>query len=671
MRPLLLLVDLQNDFLGTPGLEPSGTEVVRRAACLLAGARARGVPVVHAVTSVDAAADDRMPHWKTLGRRLCVRGTRGHASPPEVAPAGGEAVVSKTFFSAFSSAGLGPALAAAGPDTLIVAGVHLHGCVRATVLDAYQRGFEVWVAEDAVGSDDPLHAAVTRRYLEGRAARFASVQELLTRFVDGVEGVSEAQTRLPAALVSGREIRRDALPRLLHRSPRQLTERLFSLPVAGGIEAAEASAAAREAGRLWRRTPPEERAERLEGLAARLEAETPSLARGLAIDVGKPLAQGEAEVRRAATLLRNAAAAPVEGLRSCGPDSAFRRVPLGVVAVVTPWNNPIAIPWGKIAPALAAGNAVVWKPAPAATRLALSTLEAARESGLPDGLVNLIAGDHRAAASVMSDPGVDAVSLSGSSAAGWAAQEICARRRIPLQAELGGNNAAIVWDGADLPRAAALVAHGAFSFAGQRCTANRRAVVAAGLFDEFLELLTSAIQALRWGDPLEPGTEVGPLVSEEARDRVAAAVERASAAADRVLAPHASSPSAGALGAAGAYYPPTVIVGAARDSEIVQEETFGPVLVLQRAGDFDQALALANGVRQGLVLALFGGADTWRERFLVAAEAGVLKWNASTADADAFAPFGGWKASGLGPPEHGPGNAEFYARLQAIYGGGV
>ncbi len=199
MKPLLLLVDLQNDFLSAPGLEPAAAEVVGKAARLLAGARASGVPVIHGVTSVDAAADDRMPHWKALGRWKCVPGTPGHAGPPELAPAAGEQIVSKRFFSAFDAPELAPALAGSGADTLIVAGVHLHGCVRATVLDAYARGMSVVVAEDAVGSDDPLHAAVTRRYLDGRAARFAPVEELLAAFAPGsrseIFGFSAAKLR--------------------------------------------------------------------------------------------------------------------------------------------------------------------------------------------------------------------------------------------------------------------------------------------------------------------------------------------------------------------------------------------------------------------------------------------------------------------------------------------
>jgi acyl-CoA reductase-like NAD-dependent aldehyde dehydrogenase len=349
-----------------------------------------------------------------------------------------------------------------------------------------------------------------------------------------------------------------------------------------------------------------------------------------------------------------------------GPGSSFRRVPLGVVAMVTPWNNPLAIPWGKIGPALALGNTVVWKPAPAATRIAERSLDAALEVGLPEGVVSLVRGDRRAAAAVMSDPGVDAVSVSGSSSAGWAAQEICARRRIPLQAELGGNNAAIVWEGADLARAANLIAQGAFSFAGQRCTANRRVIVHRDLLPELVERLSSSAATLAWGDPLDPATRVGPLVSDEARDRVAAAVAGAAASGARLLTPHTLAPRG-----PGAWHPPTIVLDAPHESPIVQEETFGPVLVVEAASDFAEAVRLANGVRQGLVAALFSGPGPWRDEFRAALAAGVLKWDSSTAEADADAPFGGWKASGIGPPEHGPGDLEFYSRLQAIYDGAV
>ena len=666
MRTALLLVDLQVDFLSAPGLEPPSGVVVREAAALLEAARRSGVGVVHVHTAVEPGGGDRMPHWKALGIRRCVRGTPGQAPPPELAPRPGERVVEKTYFSAFTSPDLDSALGGAGADAVVLAGVHLHGCVRATALDAYQRGLEVWIAEDAVASDDPMHAAATRRYLEGRAARFAPAAAIRERWAAPTRVAADVP-RLPAAVVDGRALAGGGSATVVHASPRRLSEPLFTVAVAEGRDVAAASSAARRGAAEWRRMSRGERRKILETISLRLDAEAAALAREVAIDVGKPVAQGEAEVHRAAALIRRAATLGVGEAEACGPESVSRRVPLGVVALITPWNNPIAIPWGKIAPALALGNAVVWKPSPPSTRAGLRSLALAADAGLPDGAVQLVAGDARSAAALMADPRIDAVAFTGSSAAGWAAQEACGRRRIPLQAELGGNNAAIVWTGADLALAASSVARGAFAFAGQRCTANRRVVVDARVFGDFLERVTAAAASLVWGDPLEPATDVGPLVSAAARDRVRAAVSAAAPSAEDVRVPHGGDAFAGA--SEGAYLAPAVVVGPPHGHEIVQQETFGPVLVVERARSFDEALELANGVPQGLAAALFSGPGPWRDAFRESARAGILKWNLSTADADLDAPFGGWKHSGLGPPERRTGDVEFYTRPQALYGG--
>jgi acyl-CoA reductase-like NAD-dependent aldehyde dehydrogenase len=330
------------------------------------------------------------------------------------------------------------------------------------------------------------------------------------------------------------------------------------------------------------------------------------------------------------------------------------------VSLITPWNNPVYIPLGKLAPALAYGNAVVWKPAPAAG-------EISRElAGMFDGLpVAVVEGGREAAFAAMSEPEVDAVTITGSSAAGFSAQEVCARRRIPLQAELGGNNAAIVWPDADLAYAAREIADGAFAQAGQRCTANRRLIVHRDCRDELLELILSETEALPWGDPRDERTKVGPLVDAEERERVAQLVARAGDDVDLIV-PHGTEPPA-VEGFDGAWYPPTIALCDEPTSEIVQQESFGPVLVIQAAADWDQAMRLLNGVPQGLVAALFSSSPELAKRFLREARAGVLKLGRSTADAEVDVPFGGWKASGIGPPEHGDFDLDFYTRPQAVY----
>ncbi len=642
MKPALLLVDLQEDYLRSPSLEPSRGALVERAAALLAGCRRRGVPVVHVRTTVYRDDDHRMEHWKRLGRWRCVAGTPGHAAPAALAPRDGEPVVDKTAFSPFLGGRLDEVLGGLGADLLVVAGVHLHACVRATALDAYQRGFTVWVADDAVGSDDALHAAVTRRYLAERAVEVLPVDAVLAALDGGPRATG-----------------------FIHLAPADVERPLWRVPVAGPDEVARATAAARAARPAWSAATPAARAALLRRLATLLGRDAAALAAQLALEVGKPIAQGRDEVGRGTALLEAAARRADEALEApCGPGSRRRRVPVGTIALVTPWNNPLAIPLGKLAPALLYGNAVVWKPAPAGTGIARRVMELLAEAGCPAGLVSLVSGDARTAEAVMADPGVDAVALTGGAAAGRAAQALCARRHLPLQAELGGNNAAIVWsDAADLAGAARLVAEGAFGFAGQRCTANRRVIVEAGCHDRFVDLLRDATAALVLGDPADEATQVGPVISLAARARIAAAIERAAPAASFVVTPHGDAVPPG-----GAYVAPTIVGCDDAAHEIVQEETFGPVLVVERAADFDHALRLCNGVRHGLVAALFSAAPERRARFLAEAQAGILKLDAATAGADVEAPFGGWKASGVGPPEHGDSNREFYTRTQAVYG---
>jgi alpha-ketoglutaric semialdehyde dehydrogenase len=619
MRPLLLLVDLQRDYLDSPGLEPAAGLVTERAASLLRAFREGDAAVVHAWTTVSRSDDRRMPHWQRDDRWLCEEGTPGHEPPPELLPLSGERVIDKTAFSAFQDGELDRVITDSGADLLVVAGVHLHGCVRQAVLDAYQRHrIGIWVAADATASNDPLHAAISRRYLEKRAARFLSVEEV--------------RSALSGREPSGRN--GDAAGEAVGRC-------LAALPA-------------------WQESGAEARAESLEALAERLGPQADELARAMAESLGKPVRYGGLEVLRTAEMLRAVAARARDVERDAPTPVEVRHAPLGVVGLITPWNNPVYIPFGKLAPALVYGNAVVWKPAPAASEISRrleSTL-----AGLP---VALVEGGRDAALAVMAAPAVDAVTITGSSAAGFAAQEICGRRRIPLQAELGGNNGAIIWRDADLELAAREVAHGAFAQAGQRCTANRRVIVHRDRRDELLALLERETAALAWGDPREPDTTIGPLVGAAERERIASLVARAGPKVE-LATPHGSDPPA-VEGFEGAWYPPTIALCDDPDHELVRGESFGPILVLQTAGEWEEAMALLNGVPQGLVASLFSSSDELVERFVREARAGILKLGRSTADAQVDVPFGGWKASGIGPPEHGVFDRDFYTRPQAVY----
>jgi acyl-CoA reductase-like NAD-dependent aldehyde dehydrogenase/nicotinamidase-related amidase len=667
MKPALLLVDLQNDYLRAERLEPAAGEIAARAAALLDLWRSAGAPVFHVWTTISREADRRMPHWVSAERWICVEGTEGHATPEALRPRGAEPVVRKTFFSGFGTGELERLLRAAGCDAVVIAGVHEHGCVRATALDAYQAGFAVWIAEDAIGSDDPLHAAVTRRYLGARAIRYAPVEAIARSLRPASMPPASRRVARLASWIGGREAPGGRDTPLVHASPVS-GEPVWEMSEAGPEEVARAARDAARAQASWESAPLAARVAVIERFAALLGEQGEAVAVQMASEIGKPIAQGRAELARTGALVRAALQRAEEPLEvPCGKHSQARYRPLGTLAFVAPWNNPAAIPAGKIVPALLFGNSVVMKPAPAGSAVALWLARCLQQAGLPDGVLNVVLGGRTTAEALMAEPAVDAVTITGSIAAGYAAAEVCARRCIPLQAELGGNNASIVWADCDLDSAAALVAEGAFGFAGQRCTANRRAIVHEDCCDAFLDALAGRVRALGWGDPREVSTQVGPLVSAAARARVASLLARAVPAASRMAAPHLEVAASRDTPRGDAFLAPTIVCCDDPSAEIVQHESFGPVLVVQRARDFEEALALCNGVPQGLVASLFSRSEPLREAFLRRARAGILKLDRSTVDADAEAPFGGWKASGIGPAEHGPSNRESYTRVQSVY----
>jgi acyl-CoA reductase-like NAD-dependent aldehyde dehydrogenase/nicotinamidase-related amidase len=669
----LLLVDLQEDYLAAPGLVPSRGEVTARVAWLLARCRAAGVPVLHVWTTVRREEDQRFSHWRRDDVWRCVAGTPGHATPDELRPIAGEPVVDKTHYSGFAGTKLEPLLRERGVTEVWLAGVHGHACLRATALDADRLGFAVIVAADAVASDQPLHADETRRYLTGRSAPYVPAGLLAQQLVPatsraGAGGHTEA---LPAAVIGGRTIAADPGAASVHECPAERGRVLWRVPVAGADLVDAAATAAHDAAVAWRRTDVAARLALADRIADGVTREREALARRMALEIGKPLADARFEVDFALALIRAARARAAQlfaaGGPAASPGGVERRRPLGTVALITPWNVPLAIPLGKLVPALLYGNTVVWKPAPAGSGIALDVLRLLTVADAPADAVSLLCGDHRTAEQVMAHAAIDAVSITGSSMVGTCAQAICAARRVPLQAELGGNNAAIVWSDCDLDDAASKLAAGAFGSAGQRCTANRRMIVDARCADDFIARLVAATDALAWGDPLDPATRIGPLVSVAACERVAGVVARAAARGARVLTAPSHATRADALTAAGAYTPPRIVVCGDPRAEVVQEETFGPVAVVQVASSFDEALKLLNGVSQGLVAALFSNAPERRARFLDEAQAGMLKIGSATAGVGAETPFSGWKASGVGPAEHGSGDPEFYTRAQAVY----
>jgi acyl-CoA reductase-like NAD-dependent aldehyde dehydrogenase/nicotinamidase-related amidase len=647
MKSVLLLVDFQNDFLRVGDLEPHPAGIVAAAANLLNGCRNNAVPIIHVWSTVSKSGDNRMPHRKKNDDWMCLENSAGHACPDSLRPHKKEVIIQKIFFSAFSTNQLDLVLQELKADVLIIAGVHLHACVRATALDAYAKGYGVVVVEDSVASNDPVHATITKRYLQNRSVIFRSSAELASAIAEGTAKLEELLADEESEVVT-------------HSSP-QNCERRWRLAAGKQSDVDAAIAAARKVFQDWRRVRVDERLRLLQAFGCQLQKHEAELIDLLVDDIGKPIRYARDEVARAIALI-DAAAAQVEPGQDRKPEeTGYRREPLGVIGLIAPFNNPLAIPIGKIVPAILYGNVVIWKPAIPGSRIAQKASELFAAATDRPELLQVLCGGEETARKLMARS--DAVTISGSSKAGRAAQEICAAHYIPLQAELGGNNASIVWRDADLAAAATSIAEGAFVFAGQRCTANRRAIIDSGIYDIFLNHLVLTSRRRVWGDPADEKTQIGPLISSASRNRVKAVIDRARAAAFRVISP--SGRSDGARG--DAWLEPTIVCCDDPSAEIVQEETFGPVLVVQRADDWDEAISLCNHVKQGLAAAIFSTSPDRIEDFLQRVRAGILKINCSTADAAVDLPFGGWKASGIGPAEHGPANREFFTRMQSIY----
>jgi alpha-ketoglutaric semialdehyde dehydrogenase len=433
-------------------------------------------------------------------------------------------------------------------------------------------------------------------------------------------------------------------------------------------DATTAVAAAAGAFDAWASLPLARRAAYLVSAAASLEARAEEIARDMSTEMGKPLREARLETGRAAQILRFAASEAFRPVgehfeqAATGAQVSTHRRPVGVVALITPWNFPIAIPVWKLAPALIYGNTVVLKLAYEAPLTGLHVAEAFAQAELPPGALNVLTGrGATVGAALVRDPRVRAISFTGSVATGHGVRDEATKAGKRVQLELGGHNPLIVMDDADLPRAVEAVYAGAFWSAGQKCTATRRIFVQDGVYDAFRAQLLARIERGRVGDPLDPEVEVGPIVNESQFDEVVSAIQRGRDEGGTVIA-------GGERADREAYLiPPTVFEDVGDDAYLSCEEVFGPVTTLYRFDEFDDALARANAVPFGLSTAIFTSNLGTATRFQREAQAGLIHVNSQTAGADVHVPFGGIKASGFGPHEQGRAAIEFYTEIVTVY----
>jgi acyl-CoA reductase-like NAD-dependent aldehyde dehydrogenase len=451
-------------------------------------------------------------------------------------------------------------------------------------------------------------------------------------------------------------------------NPSDASDTLALVPEGSPEDVDAAVQAAQHALPAWRSLTGPARATHLYAWADRLNARGEELAQIVTREVGKPITEARGEVARGVAILRYYAGEAVRGVGDVIPSQLAgtlqytRRDPLGVVGLITPWNFPVAIPLWKAAPALAFGNTVVLKPSELSPVVALALADSATAAGLPHGMFNVVLGTGlKAGSPLLAHPLVRGVSFTGSAAVGAHVAATCAARNIRYQTEMGGKNVAIVLGDADLDRAASLVAGGAMRYAGQKCTATSRVIVAKSVESAFLAKLSACVDALPLGPVTDPAAAVGPLISEAARERVRRAVDAANA--ERL--PGRAAPG-GATYSRGWYYAPTVLRGVAAESPIAQREVFGPVLVVLVADDLEHALALANATPYGLSAALFTRDLASVLTYVQRIEAGLVRVNGDTTGVDPHAPFGGVKGSSSGTREQGPAAREFYTDVKTM-----
>ncbi|HEY3186027.1 MAG TPA: aldehyde dehydrogenase family protein [Solirubrobacteraceae bacterium] len=426
----------------------------------------------------------------------------------------------------------------------------------------------------------------------------------------------------------------------------------------GDVDAAVARAKA--AWPAWRDLAPAARAAHLRSLARRLEARLEELALLEARNAGKPIADARGEMAMVVDTFRYYAGAPERLLGDTIPaegGQAFTvREPLGVVGLITPWNFPLTIASWKLAPALAAGNTVVLKPAELTPLTAKRFAELALDAGLPEGVVNVVVGPgSTCGARLVEHPDVAKIAFTGSTEVGRAIAAGAAQTIKRVTLELGGKSANVVFADADLERAAAAAPPAVFGNAGQDCCARSRILVEASALDRFMDVLEEHVEALRVGDPLDEATQMGPLISASQREQVASYVPEGAPVAIRGSAP--SGP--------GYWFAPTVLCPVARHDRAAAEEIFGPVAVVLPFRDEAEAVAMANDTIYGLSGSIWTRDGAKALRVARAVQTGVLSINSNTSVRVAT-PFGGFKQSGYGR-ELGPHATDAYTEIKSIY----
>jgi aldehyde dehydrogenase (NAD+) len=455
-------------------------------------------------------------------------------------------------------------------------------------------------------------------------------------------------------------------------NPADIDDVIGRFPACGPTDVQRAVESAVKGFREWSRVPAPKRGEVLKRAGDLLTEQKEELAEGMTREMGKPLVETRGDVQEAIDTAYYAASEGRRLFSHTAPSElrdkmgfAIRR-PAGVFGIITPWNFPLAVPSWKIFPALCCGDAVVWKPAQDTPWTAVKFVEILLEAGIPRDAVQLLTGfGGEVGAPIVSHPKVTGISFTGSTSVGCRIAATCGEMGKPVSLEMGGKNAQLVMDDADLDLAIEGVLWGAFGTTGQRCTATSRLILHQAIHDEVVGRLTERAQKLRLGDGRRRGTDVGPMINEDSRDKVEKYVKIGQDEGATLVT--GGEIPAGDKFQKGWFFQPTIFTGVTPKMRIAQEEIFGPVLSVIQVKDFDEGIEVMNGVRYGLSSSIYTSDVGRAFRAIEQIEAGITYVNGPTIGAEAHFPFGGVKDTGNGHREGGWPVYDFFSDLKTVY----
>ena len=513
---------------------------------------------------------------------------------------------------------------------------------------------------DHASKSNRKKASSEEKHFQNEPLTDFSLEESRQKMREALETVEDQFGKEYPLLINGRAI--DTTATLTSRNPSHLSESLGTISSASADDAIDAIDAARRAFPGWSKTEPQYRAEYLELIAANMRRKRFELAAWIVYECGKPWEEADGDVVEAIDFCMYYAdqMRKLSDPRHCdvpGEENVYFYRPRGTVAVIAPWNFPLAILTGMTAAALVTGNTVVMKPAEQSSIVAAKLMDLIHESGIPDGVVNFLPGvGEEVGPELVGSPDVEMITFTGSRDVGLAINESASNTDIRQKmvkrvvAEMGGKNAIIVDDDADLDEAVLGVIHSAFNYAGQKCSACSRVIVVESIHDVFVSRLVEATKSLKIGPAEDPGTIVGPVIDQDARQRIQEYIEIGKEEATLALACDTSE-----LDEEGYYVGPHIFIDVDSTCQIAQEEIFGPVLAVMKADDFEEAITIANDTPYALTTGIYSRSPAHLQRARMELMAGNIYLNRNITGAMVERhPFGGFKMSGMGSKTGGP-----------------